>query len=576
MDAVEPVAAQRARIQDLADAFWRSPEQDRLAELHSAWRELESLVAQRGPDLRHRLVILVPVADSPVHLAACLDSLLSLCRAFGYGGMREGLYRKVSVLLADDSADADSIARNRTVAERVRAEGLAVEYFGPDEQRALLDRLDGIDLAGGVGEPALARGPRKGQGVMRNVAALRLAEIAAAQADEPLLFFSVDADQRFGVDVPGRPGATLFAVNYLAELDRLFAAGDIEMLSGKVVGDPPVSPAVMAGNLLEDLVAFLAGMHGRAPGEPYPQPGNGQRGSGEAAYHDMVELFGFARQAQPYPYRCRQPGAPDNAACFAELAARLGGFFHGEHPTRLSGYVHAPGAVEALPARTVYTGNYVFTPAALRWFIPFAPLRLRMSGPTMGRLLQSALGARFATANLPLLHCRTLETTHSAEFRPGVVAEGARVDLADEFERQFFGDVMLFTMPRLVESGYPERPLSRSAIEAELAAVCDDMLRRYEARQAEVRERLAALTGLLRDPAAWWQSRPALANARAAFEDCIANIEHNFGPASGAMARVRDAAVRATWLERQAAALDTLDADRLAWRAALERLGQRP
>jgi hypothetical protein len=290
----------------------------------------------------------------------------------------------------------------------------------------------------------------------------------------------------------------------------------------------------------------------------------------------MADMFGFKAGQEAYRYRCSIDGSPDNAVCFDDFSLRLNSFFHGEHPTRITWYRYQAVADSVQPARTVYTGNYVFNAEALDRFIPFAPLRLRMSGPTMGRLLQSALGARFATANLPLLHCRTLETTHSAEFRPGVVAEGARVDLADEFERQFFGDVMLFTMPRLVESGYPERPLSRSAIEAELAAVCDDMLRRYEARQAEVRERLAALTGLLRDPAAWWQSRPALANARAAFEDFIANIEHNFGPASGAMARVRDAVVRATWLERQAAALDTLDADRLAWRAALERLGQRP
>jgi hypothetical protein len=574
MDAVEPLAAQRARIGELEAAFWRHPEPDRLAALHSAWREHEHLIAQRGMDRRHRFVILVPVADSPVHLEACLDSLLALCRSFGYGGMRDGLYAKVSVLLADDSADADSVARHRALAARVRAGGLAVEYFGADEQRALLDRLDGIDLAGVVGEPALARGPRKGQGVMRNIAALRLAEIAAAAPGEPLLFFSVDADQRFGVDAPGRPGETLYAVNYLAEFDRLFAGGGIDVLSGKVVGDPPVSPAVMAGNLLEDLVAFLAGMAGEAPAGPYPQPGAGSRGSGEAAYHDMVELFGFARQAQPYRYRCRLPGDPDNAACFAELAARLGGFFHGEHPTRLSGYVHAPGVVDAQPARTVYTGNYVFNPAALRWFIPFAPLRLRMSGPTMGRLLQAALGTRFATANLPLLHQRTLDATHSAEFRPGVVAEGARVDLADEFERQFFGDVMLFSMPRLIDAAYPERRLPRPEIEAALAAVCADLLERYAARQAAVRERLAELVRLLRDPAAWWQAEPGLAGARAAFEAFVDNLEHNFGPGSGAMARIRDPAVRDAWLARQAAALAALDADRLAWRSALARLGQ--
>lgn len=111
------------------------------------------------------------------------------------------------------------------------------------------------------------------------------------------------------------------------------------------------------------------------------------------------------------------------------------------------------------PARTVYTGNYVFRASALNWFIPFAPLRLRMSGPTLGRLMKAGLGKRFVSANLPMLHTRTLDATGEAEFRPGVVTQANAIDLVDEFERQFFGDVMLFTVERLASLGFPRQAL---------------------------------------------------------------------------------------------------------------------
>jgi hypothetical protein len=42
----------------------------------------------------------------------------------------------------------------------------------------------------------------------------------------------------------------VYAMNFLAQIDAIFGATDAEVLTGKVVGDPPVSPAVMAGNFL--------------------------------------------------------------------------------------------------------------------------------------------------------------------------------------------------------------------------------------------------------------------------------------------------------------------------------------
>ena len=50
----------------------------------------------------------------------------------------------------------------------------------------------------------------------------------------------------------------LYAVNYFYYLDRAFADGQVQILTGKVVGDPPVSPSVMAGRFIDDVIMFLS------------------------------------------------------------------------------------------------------------------------------------------------------------------------------------------------------------------------------------------------------------------------------------------------------------------------------
>ena len=95
-------------------------------------------------------------------------------------------------------------------------------------------------------------------------------------------------------------------------------------------------------------------------------------------------------------------------------------------------------------ARTVYTGNYVIRPENLRYFIPFATLKLRMAGPVLGRILKMRLKHRFVSANLPMLHNRTVDSIGQSEYRAGVINTNQSIDLSNEFIRQFYGDVMLF------------------------------------------------------------------------------------------------------------------------------------
>ena len=568
------IQAQRARIAELETALWDGGlNESVLEDYQAAFRELEGLLSAHDEGRRHHFVILIPVADSPRHLKACLDSLLRLCRSYGYGGLHQDRYRKVSVLLADDSADAAVIDRNREIARDLDRSGITTHYFGITEQLALMQRLESVDLAAVLGAHPRDAFAHKGQAMMRNIAYLKLAEMQSGMPEQRLLFYTVDSDQEFRVKVPtSQGGRSAYAVNFLYHLDQIFSHTDVQVLTGKVVGDPPVSPAVMAGSFLEDVIGFVREMSGSDRLQHYRQPGADTRGSGEAAYHDMADMFGFKAGQEAYRYRCSVDGSPDNAVCFDEFSLRLNSFFHGEHPTRLTWYRYQAVADSVQPARTVYTGNYVFNAEALDRFIPFAPLRLRMSGPTMGRLLKSEIGGRFVSANVPMLHRRTLVTGQS-EFRPGVVAERQAVDLCDEFERQFFGDVMLFSIERLVALGFPGKPVADSLVAETLDALYAEMRERYRVRQRTTLSRLDVLRKLLYADSQWWNRSGDHAGALDSFDAFIRNIERNFGEDSPGNARIDSAAGRAEWRRRQLAAIKGLRADRQAWQRALDTLG---
>lgn len=563
-----------SRIAALEQALWDGGYNEAvLPAYQAAFRELETRIADSGEDRRHEFVIVIPVADSPLHLRDCLASLLELCRAYGYGGQVEGRWRKVSVLLADDSGEAACIAQHRAIAREFDLLGLTTHYFGLDEQQALMTRLAPLDLAASLGVHPVTAFHHKGQGMMRNLAYLKLAELYGV-ADTNRLFYSIDADQEFKVKVATPEGAReVYAVNFLYRLDEIFTRTRAEILTGKVVGDPPVSPAVMAGNFLEDVLGFLAEMAAASPEQPWRQPVFGSTG-GDAAYHDMADLFGFRPAGDPYRYRCSLPGEPDKggpdyAACFADFSTRLNRFFHGEHPTRITWFQPQDALASVQPARTIYTGNYVFRSGALAHFIPYAPLRLRMSGPTMGRLLKAEMGEGFVSANLPMLHKRTVETTGQSEFRPGIVAEQARVDLCGEFERQFHGDVMLFSLQHLCDLGYPAGNLAEDLITATLERVRGEMREKYRAKQQAILERLALLQALLEDPVRWWNQTEDLAGARAHFQSFVANVAHNFGPDSPCHARIDAPGNWEGWRDRQRAAITGLAAARRNWREAL-------
>ena len=118
-----------------------------------------SPTAEPGAKTVHRFIVVIPVADRPQHLRACLDSLVELQRRYPYGDGRQ-----ISVLVADDSDDLAHVADNGALAAHYTARGLPCVHFGPDEQADLLDSLgdDKLAVARMVGNAPRERFGHKG------------------------------------------------------------------------------------------------------------------------------------------------------------------------------------------------------------------------------------------------------------------------------------------------------------------------------------------------------------------------------------------------------------------------------
>ncbi len=262
----------------------------------------------------------------------------------------------------------------------------------------------------------------------------------------------------------------------------------------------------------------------------------------------------------PLPAAWREHAEAD---CFAHFAGRLNSFFYGEHPTRISYYEPAElFSARVQPARTVYAGNYVFRPAALKYFIPFASLRLRMSGPTLGRLVKAELGPRFVSANLPMLHKRTVESGGQAEFRPGI--ETRCTDY--RHERRIRTAVL-----RRRDAVHHRRAAAHLAVPPAptfpmIDAVREEMLEKYNARQQAILNRLASARSPADDPTRWWN---AITARSAQLRHFCANVRRNFGTDSPGHLRINAADNWARWRTALLEAIARYPADRQAWEQVL-------
>lgn len=511
-----------------------------LAIYQALFREQESLIRQCAvetgiTDDRHRFIIAIPVADRPPHLRACLESILQVCTLFGYGGKKSGVWDRITVVVAEDSRDENNIRRHQDLAAAYRRKGLRVIHFGLEEQYVLLEAIppDARERLGKL----LTTQPRerfylKGQAANRNLSYLKLRQLTENR--DRTLYYFIDSDESLCVSRQTASGdEVVYALNYFHAIDKIFRTTDVLMLTGKMVGDPPVSPSVMAANFLDDVIAFFTRLGAQAGGAgcTFHDPRTHRRG--DAPYHDMAALFGFADQAETYPYACRLTDEHDHAACLVDFAQRLSAFFFGEHLTRKTWFEYGAGFGQLTPARTVYPGNYVVRHDGLKYAIPFGHLRLRMSGPAAGRLIAAEIGERFASFNMPNLHRRTTEAGLADDFRPGVEVGAARIDISDEFERQFFGDLMLFSTETLVRRADVRQPVARDVAEAIVAEKEAELLALYQQKHDAIVERNRKLDTLVFGRDHWWLHAaghlPALAHALQQIRAFIDDIDHNFG-----------------------------------------------
>ncbi|MFW2374827.1 MAG: hypothetical protein ACN4GM_17015 [Gammaproteobacteria bacterium] len=534
---------------------------------HSMFQQMEQMLASRKYDERHNFIVVVPVADRPQHLNSCLESLLRLCENFNYGGFNSQTYNKVRVLIADDSKYEDNIQAHQKIAQQATLKGLHTDYFGQQEQIDQIKKLTAEDrnhLSQILGDIEFSAFYHKGASIMRNITYLKLNEMS--RDSDRLLFYFIDSDQEFRVKSRSIQGEQdVYAINYFYHLDQIFSNNDISLLTGKVVGDPPVSPAVMAGNFLEDVTGFLQQMSEINPQDSCQFHNYSRNNLGDASYHDMAELFGFKTATESYTYHCTIEAKHNHSQCFCDFSEKLNRFFYGEHPTRKSYYQHENLKDSIRPARTVYTGNYIFKRRALSYFIPFATLRLRMAGPVLGRIIKSEIADSFVSANLPMLHKRTVDDIGQSEFRPGVNKKQSVIDLSEEFERQFYGDVMLFTMEKLLELGYLRENISDELINTCLFDIEQSLYQKYETKHRQILHKLATLVAIFNDAAYWWNKSSDLGSCRANFSQFIANIEHNFGEYSKAYELVMQTSNRDMRNQQILAEIKTYAEDRSNW-----------
>ncbi len=556
-------AASEAALWNHGFAPDQLPQQQQLYRLWEQWR-----AAQQQP--RHPITLLIPVADRPQQLRNCLASLLELCHCYAYGGEQQGRYPLVEVVLIDDSRDPANRHQHHAIAAQTSAAGVTTHHLDHPQQWAELERLTPRQRA--ALEPSLQaltpqRMGHKGASTTRNLAYLWLWHHRCDGT--PRLFHFLDSDQEFRIRLRSADGeAEPYALNYLHHLDQLFRDHpQLQVLTGKVVGDPPVAPAVMANNLLLDLHALLQQLAASHPEQHctfhhHPTPGH-------ADYHDHADLFGLPTRPQPQPYLCPLHACHPHSATFTHLAQQLDRFFDGEHPTRSTYYHHQPLAATLQPARTLYTGNYTLRSNALQWYIPLAHLRLRMAGPLLGRILSATASATFCSANLPMLHRRTLSTLGRAEYRHGIQRSAQRTDISEEFARQFLGDLTLFTIEALYQDA-PQRAWSAAQIHAQLGRTEADLSERYNAKQQQLQQRLTALRTLFHNPDNWWWNAPQFTSACSAITHFLDNIEQNFAPQAAGYTLINSPHQLAPHKARIAAAIAAYPQQQSNWQQLLD------
>ena len=211
----------------------------------------------------------------------------------------------------------------------------------------------------------------------------------------------------------------------------------------------------------------------------------------------------------------------------------------------------------------------------LNYFIPFASLKLRMAGPTLGRILKTRLKSRFASANLPLLHKRTISDKHADEFRTGILRNEDTIDLSEEFIKQFWGDVMLFSVDELTKLGYPDKEIGLKQITGIVNKTSDNLHKLYMKQQFETHEKMLKLKNYLTDTSFWWNTASSMDEALRKFQLFCSTVERNFGPDSQVMKNLSEQIKSSIYSEKIIQAIRSFHEDEIYWKEALTSVSQK-
>ena len=176
--------------------------------------------------------------------------------------------------------------------------------------------------------------------------------------------------------------------------------------------------------------------------------------------------------------------------------------------------------------------------------------------------------------NLPHLHRRTNKEAPEDTFRPGVerteTGDRETIDLSDEFERQFFGDLMLFTTETLATSADVYRPFTQDRVVPIMERKERELLALYHQKHDAILAKSRQLNAIVFDAGHWWLDDPGLTSALGRVHAFIDNINDNFGGQSSAWQKIQSAEHRAERKKQILEALMNYRTERDAWERLLQ------
>jgi len=168
-----------------------------------------------------------------------------------------------------------------------------------------------------------------------------------------------------------------------------------------------------------------------------------------------------------------------------------------------------------------------------------------------------------------MLHKRTYEETGVSEFRSGIDQNKQTIDLSGEFERQYFGDVMLFTIEKLTEAGFPQKNTSVKEAEELLLSVEREVNLKYKNKQKEIQKKLSQLKLIFTADNHWWNQGENYQQIKDNLQSFINNIELNFSETSKGAELINSETHKAERIAEMKLAISEYMTHRESWSKAL-------